>query len=382
VAENPGPVIAREGRARRKKIRLAYLSPRFSREIVGYFFKPLFDHHDREQFEIHLYCATPRTDDMTDYLSQRADGWTLVGDLSDTALCRRIAEDEIDILVDLAGHAPENRMTALARKPAPVQISMLDYFDTTGLPTMDYYVTDSFSTTPDSPQRFTEELIILDQPRLVYEAPDYAPPVAERPSQASGLVFGSFNRHHKIVPRVVETWSGLLRAVEDSRLVLKGGHFTAADVQENFLRQFEKHGVEGARIEFRGASSHQALLAEYGDIDIALDTFPYNGGLTTCEALWMGVPVITILGDRIISRQTAGMLEAVDLGEFVAADADEFAAIGKHWSEHREQLNGVRAGLRQRMAASPLTDGATYTADFEAHLRRIWAAHLAAQAED
>ena len=378
AAENPRYESPREPGPGRPKIRLAYLSPRFSREIVGYFFKPLFDNHDRDHFEIYLYCATPRTDDMTDYLSARADSWIVVGDLSDTALCRRMVEDEIDILVDLAGHTPENRITAVARKPAPVQVSMLDYFDTTGLPTMDYYVTDRFSTPPDSPQRFTEELIVLDQPRLVYEAPDYAPPVSVRPLQASGLVFGSFNRHHKIVPRVVETWAKLLRAVEGSRLILKGGHFTAADVQQGFLNQFEKYGVQSARIEFRGASPHQTLLAEYGDIDIALDTFPYNGGLTTCEALWMGTPVITLLGNRIISRQTAGMLEAVGLGDFVASDADEFAAIGQHWSQHREQLKDLRSGLRQRMAASPLTDGAAYAADFEAHLQRIWAAYQAA----
>jgi predicted O-linked N-acetylglucosamine transferase (SPINDLY family) len=381
IAATSPPVTPRNGAGRRGKIRLGYISPRFSREIVGYFFKPLFDNHDRDRFEIYLYCATPRTDDMTDYLSRRADRWTVVGNLSDTALCRRIAEDGIDILVDLAGHAPENRITAIARKPAPIQVSMLDYFDTTGLPTMDYYVTDRFSTPDDSPQQFTEELIFLDRPRLVYEAPDYAPPVSVRPPQQAELVFGSFNRHHKIVPQVVATWSRLLSAVENSRLVLKGGHFAAADVQDSFLRQFKRHGIDGARIEFRGASPHRELLAEYGDIDIALDTFPYNGGLTTCEALWMGTPVIAMLGERIISRQTAGMLEAVGLGDFIAGDSEAFAAIGQYWSRHREQLNELRHGLRGRMAASPLTDGAAYAADLEVHLRRIWEDYLAVNAK-
>ncbi len=378
--ENPLHAPLREKPEKRDKIRLAYLSPRFSREIVGYFFKPLFDHHNRDEFEIYLYCATPRTDDMTEYLSARADRWTVVGHLSDTALCRRIVADEIDILVDLAGHAPENRMTAIARKPAPVQVSMLDYFDTTGLSTMDYYVTDRFSTPADSRQRFTETLIHLAQPRLVYEPPDYAPPVGVRPAEADGIVFGSFNRQEKIGPGVVETWSRLLREVGRSRLVLKGRRFSAADVQRAFVRQFEKHGVDGERIEFRGASPHQALLAEYADIDIALDTFPYNGGLTTCEALWMGTPVITILGERIISRQTAGMLAAMGLEEFVAALPEDFAAIGSYWSQRRGQLNELRLGMRARMAASPLTDGAAYAADFEANLKKIWQDYLAEHA--
>jgi predicted O-linked N-acetylglucosamine transferase (SPINDLY family) len=198
-----------------------------------------------------------------------------------------------------------------------------------------------------------------------------------RSPEEGGLVFGSFNRHQKIVPQVVETWSRLLSEVEDSRLVLKGGHFTAEDVQDSFLAQFARHGIDRERISFRGASPHAELLAEYGDIDIALDTFPYNGGLTTCEALWMGTPVITLVGNRIISRQTAGMLAAVGLEEFVAADVEGFAAIGSHWSRRREQLNALRRGLRQRMAASPLTDAAAYAADFERKLQRVWDDYLA-----
>ena len=365
----------------REKIRLGYVSPRFSREIVGYFFKPLFDHHDRTQFELYLYCATPRTDDLTRYFSQRADKWVEVGNLSDQALCRQIVDDEIDILVDLAGHAPESRIAAIACKPAPVQVSMLDYFDTTGVAAMDYYVTDRFSTPPDSPQKFTEELLYLDRPRLVYEAPEYAPGVRVRAPRERGIVFGSFNRHHKIVPRVVETWAQLLLAVPDSRLLLKSSGFSDDAVRKNFLQRFTAAGVDAARIEFRGASPHEQMLAEYGDIDIALDTFPYNGGLTTCEALWMGTPVITLLGERIISRQTAGMLNAIGLPQFVAADADEFAGIGRYWADHRAELNALRQTLRDRMADSSLTDAAGYAADFEQQLRRIWRAFLAAREE-
>lgn len=356
---------------RRDKIRLGYISPRFSREIVGYFFKPLFDHHDRAKFELYLYNITPRTDELTGYFAARADKWIEIDSLSDTRICQQIVDDEIDILVDLAGHAPENRMPAIARKPAPVQVSMIDYFDTTGVAAMDYYVTDHFSSPADSRQQFVEELIYLDQPRLVYEAPDYAPEPAVR-DHREPIVFGSFNRHHKMVPQVIETWSSLLRAVPESRLLLKGSAMADPDMQDNYRRRFAEHGVDAGRIDFRGRSDHADLLAEYADMDIALDTFPYNGGLTTCEALWMGTPVLTLLGERIISRQTAGMLHAVGLPGFVAKSVDEFAGIGLYWSQHRQALNELRAELRGRMQRSPLTDAQAYTAQLEAEFERIW----------
>ena len=353
------------------KLRIGYLSPRFSREIVGYFFKPLFDHHDREQFEVYLYNITPRSDELTEYFEQKADKWLEVGRMSDRDVCEQIVADEIDILVDLAGHAPENRIGIMARKPAPIQISMLDYFDTTGLDSMDYYVTDHFSSPPDSQQRFTEELLFLDQPRLVYEAPEYAPQPVFNTVTDQPLVFGSFNRHHKLVPHVIETWSRLLQAVPESRLVLKGSAFGEADSQAVFRERFAAQGIDAGRIEFRGASPHAQMFAEYGDIDIALDTFPYNGGLTTCEALWMGTPVLTLLGERVISRQTAGMLEAVGLKGFTAHTPDEFVALGRHWSEHRAELLALRQGLRQAMTRSSLTNAAAYARNFETRLQEI-----------
>ena len=278
------------------KIRIAYMSPRLSRETVGYFFKPLFDQHDRDRFEVHLYSITPRTDELTEYFAQSADRWIDVSNMSDGQICQDIVDNEIDVLVDLAGHAPENRIGVMARKPAPVQVSMLDYFDTTGLETIDYYVTDRYSSPKGSPQLFTEKLIYLEQPRLVYEAPAYAPTLSIKTSVDQPLVFGSFNRHQKLVPSVICVWSKLLRAVPDSQLLLKGSAFGDEDSKHEFIKRFAEHDVEAERIEFRGASPHVDMLAEYGDIDIALDTFPYNGGLTTCEALWMGDACFDVTG--------------------------------------------------------------------------------------
>ncbi len=354
------------------RIRLGYLSPRFSREIVGNFFRPVFEHHSRERFELYLYSATPRPDDLTEYFRAESDAWRDVTRLSDRELCQRIVEDEIDILVDLAGHAPESRITAVACKPAPVQVSMLDYFDTTGLDAMDYYVTDRDSTPPDSEQRFIEELIVLEHPRLVYRAPDYAPEPQLRNETAPGFVFGSFNRHHKITERVIELWSRLLLAVPESTLLLKSAAFASKDVQQAYRERFDKHGVAGKRIIFRGRTPHEEMLAEYGDIDVALDTFPYNGGLTTCEALWMGTPVIALRGNRIISRQSACMLDSVGLPGFVADREEEFVAIGQYWANHRAELHDLRRGLRSRMARSPLTDAAGHTREIEENFTRIW----------
>jgi predicted O-linked N-acetylglucosamine transferase (SPINDLY family) len=363
----PRPLRLEPGR----KVRIGYLSPRFSREIVGYFFKPLLEHHDRGRFEVFLYNATSRTDDLTGELAALADHWVEMADRSDPEICRRIAADDIDILVDLAGHAPENRIGVFARKPAPVQVSMVDYFDTTGLSTMDYWVSDRFSSPAGGPQRFTETLLYLQRPRLVYQPPDYAPEVTLRSSMDAPLVFGSFNRHQKIVPKVVAAWSRVLQAVPGSQLVLKGRAFGAADGQRQFRSRFADCGVDPARLEFRGNSPHADMLAEYGDIDIALDTFPYNGGLTTCEALWMGTPVLTVLGERVISRQTAGMLASMGLEGFTAADVDGMVELARRWAARRASLRELRLGLRHRMAASPLTDAAAYAADFEGQLLEI-----------
>jgi predicted O-linked N-acetylglucosamine transferase (SPINDLY family) len=357
------------------KIRLGYLSPRFSREIVGYFFKPVFDHHDRSRFEIYLYSATEKTDDFTDHFKTGADKWTDITTLSDGQLCQVLVDDEIDILIDLAGHVPGNRIGALARKPVPIQISMLDYFDTTGVEAMDYYVTDHFSTPENGSQRFVEELIYIDQPRLVYEPPDFAPSVQLRPADTESLVFGSFNRLEKISQQVVVAWSTLLQEVAQSKLILKSAAFDHADVVENYTRMFTEQGVNKGQLEFRGKSPHVEMLSEYSDIDIALDTFPYNGGLTTLEALWMGTPVITLVGERIISRQSAGMLQALDLADFIARDTADIVSKARYWADHREALNELRKGLRERMAGSSLTDGKAFTRDLEQHLQSIWSSY-------
>ncbi|MBK6280020.1 MAG: hypothetical protein IPF57_18825 [Gammaproteobacteria bacterium] len=202
---------------------------------------------------------------------------------------------------------------------------------------------------------------------------DIAPPVRDLPALRNGFVtFGSFNRREKVTPDVIALWSRVLHAVARSRLVLKGSFFDKADVQRSILDAFAAHDIVADRIEFRGRSAHRDLLEEYGDLDIGLDTFPWNGGLTTCEALLMGVPVMALEGDRIIGRQSAAMMHAVGLDDFIAADEDGYVEIARRWSGDIEGLARLRRELRQRLQESPLCDGKRYTRSLEEIYARLW----------
>ena len=250
---------------------------------------------------------------------------------------------------------------------------MLDYFDTTGVAAIDYFVSDEYHSPPGSPQRFVETLIRLPTIRLCYEPVDIAPPVRDLPAMRNGFItFGSFNRRQKVTPDVIALWSRVLHAVPRSRLVLKGSFFDKTDAQRTILDGFAAGGLAPDRIEFRGRSDHRNVLDEYGDVDIGLDTFPWNGGLTTCEALLMGVPVIALKGDRIIGRQSAAMLHALGLDDFAADDEEGYIDIARRWSGDIEGLARLRKGLRQRLEESPLCDAERSARSMEEVYTRLW----------
>jgi predicted O-linked N-acetylglucosamine transferase (SPINDLY family) len=355
-----------------RKIRLGYVSPNFSRNIVGYFFKPVFDHHDRNNFEIFCYSNTRAQDDFTAYFANHSN-WRAVANLSDEKLVGQIRRDAIDILVDLSGHTPGNRLLVFARKPAPVQVTWLDYFDTTGLEAMDYLITDPVSTPPNGTQQFVEKLVRMPHMRLCWTPPDFAPDVSALPTTERGYVtFGSFNRPEKITADVIRVWARILRDVPDSRLILKNRNFVHTDVQTHFRNAFAAENIALERVEMRGESPHAQLLGEYAEVDIALDPFPYNGGATTCDALWMGIPVITLKGDRMISRQGASMLTAVGITEFIADDRDSYVRIALQWSNRLNELSDLRRRLRGQCSSSPLCDTRRFTSDLEHIYREIW----------
>ena len=355
-----------------RKIRLGYVSPNFSRNIVGYFFKPVFDNHDRNSFEIFCYSNTRVQDDFTTHFSNNSN-WRPIANMSDEEVARQIRHDAIDILVDLSGHTPGNRLLVFARKPAPVQVTWLDYFDTSGLETMDYLITDPVSTPHDGSQQFVEKLVRMPYMRLCWAPPDFAPDVNALPAMERGHVtFGSFNRPEKITADVIRVWARILRDTPDSRLILKNRNFVHGDVQAHFRNAFGAEDIAQDRVEIRGESPHAQLLREYGDVDIALDPFPYNGGATTCDALWMGVPVITLKGDRMISRQGASMLTAVGITEFIADDRESYVEIATRWSKRLNELAGLRARLRGQCSSSPLCDTRRFTSGLESHYREMW----------
>ena len=361
----------RDGGERRRAVaRGAWSGAR--KALSLFFLLPLLRHLSRSRYEVFCYSAGFKSDDVSSELRDRADGWRDVGGDSDDALAQRIDGDEIDILIDLAGHAPGNRLRAIARKPAPVIVTWLDYFDTTGVDGVDFLITDSVSAPQDTQQRFTETILRIDPSRLCYAPPAYAPSPASPPVLRNGFVtFGSFNRLAKLAEPVIDLWARLLHAVPDSRLLLKSAAFNHATTRAMFARRFVERGIAEARLELRGSTPHAQMLAEYADIDIALDPFPYNGGLTTCEALWMGVPVVALLGDSMISRQGAALLMAAGRSEWVARAEDEWLDTATTLSGNAARLADVRRSLRTTIAESPLVDGAQLAQRFEGLLETI-----------
>jgi predicted O-linked N-acetylglucosamine transferase (SPINDLY family) len=359
-------------RHKRDRLRIGFVSQSLCSGPTGFFLLPLLRHLDRARYEVFCYSAGFKKDFVSAELRPLADDWRDVGADDDGLLATRIAADHLDVLIDLAGHAPGNRLRAIARKPAPIVVTWLDYFDTTGLDSVDYLIGDSVSVPVDSPQRFTETVLRIEPSRLCYAPPEYAPLPASPPLLRNGFVtFGSFNRLAKLAEPVVDLWSRLLLAVPNSRLLLKSAAFNGSTTRTVFSKRFEQRGIGAARLDLRGSAPHAQMLAEYGDVDIALDPFPYNGGLTTCEALWMGVPVVALLGDSMISRQSAALLRAAGRGDWVARTEDEWLAIAKRLGEEIETLRDLRLSLRPAVATSALTDGPLFARRFESLLESM-----------
>jgi predicted O-linked N-acetylglucosamine transferase (SPINDLY family) len=298
--------------------------------------------------------------------------------LDDDTVAARIAADRIDILVDLSGHTGGNRLAVFARRPAPIQVTWLGYSATTGLPAMDYMLLDEHHLNPDAESFMLERVVRLPHVRFCYAPPEYAGDIVEPPSMASRLVtFASFNNTAKLNDAVITLWGRVLDAVPDSRLLLKWRSLGDAVLQARIRRNFTRQGIDGKRIQFDGASQHVDMLRQYGEVDIALDPFPFCGGLTSCEALWMGVPIVTLAGSRPFSRQTHAILHAIGRPEWSAGSADEYVKIAARLSGDSQELGRVRRGLRQQMLASPLCDGPGFARSLERVYRALWIDYLA-----
>jgi predicted O-linked N-acetylglucosamine transferase (SPINDLY family) len=353
-----------------RRLKIGYVSGDFRQHPVGWLLANVLPAHDRSQVEVFCYVNDTTADDVTERLRASADHWRGIVGLSDAAAADLVRGDGIDILVDLSGHTSHNRLLMFARLPAPLQVSWLGYPSTTGLSSIDYLIMDEATAPAGAEAWCSETLVRLPHGRFCYAAPLDAPQVAERPE--GPVTFGSFNHLAKVGPDVVRLWARVLDAVPQSRLVLKWKSLSEPSAQARLTAAFAAHGIGPDRLELRGGSTHADLLAEYGDIDIVLDSFPYSGGITSAEALWMGVPMVTWPQDRIASRQTLAFLTELGLTDLAAGSEDEYVAIAAALAGDTGRRAELRKTLRSRMAALPMTDGAQFTPGLEAAYRQMW----------
>ncbi len=358
-----------------RKLRVGYVSPDFHAHSVSYFIEPVIRHHDRDRIEVFCYSNLIKPDQVTERIRAQADMWHDIHLKTAKQVCEQIRKDQIDILVDLAGHTGRNRLLVFAQKPAPIQVTYVGYPNTTGLAAMDYRITDAYADPPGMTEQYhTEQLVRLPRCFLAYAPPAHSPDVAAPPVLRKGHVtFGSFNNVAKVGRSVVALWSKILHAVPRSRLMLKHFAFVSPDARERFTALFSAHGIAADRIDLLdfvpSASSHLEL---YHEIDVALDPFPYNGTTTTCEALWMGVPVVTLAGRVHAGRVGVSLLSNAGLAELIAQDEASYGDIAVRLSTDPERLAELRSSSREKVKCSPLTDAAFLTRALEGEYARMW----------
>jgi protein O-GlcNAc transferase len=354
-----------------RRLRIGYVSPDFCRHVVGWNFAPLIGNHDHEQFEIFCYSATRQRDDLTDRVHSLADGWREIGGMNDERAAEMIRADRIDILVDLALHTRGNRLLVFARKPAPVQVTYLGYCGTTGMDAMDYRLSDPYIDPPGSDAAcYSERTEVLPRTYWCYEPAGPLPEVGALPARTvGGITFGSMNASAKVSHGARDLWAKLLLTVPGSRLLV---HSHADFDQESMLRHFVEAGVPADRIEPVGRQSWPQYIQTFNRIDIALDTFPCNGGITSLDTLVMGVPMVTMRGRTSVGRGGCSILNNVGLPDLIATSGTEYVRIAASLGGDLSRLAELRAGLRQRMERSPLRDAKGFARDVEAAYRRMW----------
>ena len=357
-----------------RPLRIGYVAADLCQHTVGLFVKDVLQAHDRAQATVFAYNAGQVKDWVTDAIRAVC---TLrdVSAMTDAALADLIRQDEIDVLVDLSGHTAGSRLSVFAHRPAPVQVTWLGYFATTGLAYIDAALLDDCHAPTGTEAQFIERIIRLPSGRLCYQPVPWAPAeVAPLPCLQTGhITFGCFNNTGKLNEGVFDVWARVLAAVPYSRLVLKWRTLADEPLCDAIRRAFASRDIDPERIELRPASFHADVLKEYADIDIALDPFPFTGGLTSCEALWMGVPVVTWPQSRVVSRQTFAFLSAIGLPELAAQDADDYVHVAASLASDRARLATLRSGMRSRMQGSPLMDVAGFTRQLENTLHQLYA---------
>jgi predicted O-linked N-acetylglucosamine transferase (SPINDLY family) len=384
-ARHFGALVARQARPHtawpnipdpNRRLRVGLVSGDLREHPVGFFVESVLATLKSKaagRLEVFAYASHFRADAVTEGIKASCCGWRSAVGLSDENLAQRIRDDGIDILIDLSGHTAYNRLPLFAWKPAPVQATWLGYFATTGVTAIDYLIADPWTLPETEEANFTEKIWRLPETRLCFTPPNVGVEVVPLPALSNGYItFGCFNNLTKMNDDVVALWGRVLAAVPGSRLFLKAKQLREASVRQSIVERFSANGVAADRLILEGSTPRAEYLATYQRVDIALDPFPYTGGATSAEALWMGVPVLTLAGERFLSRQGIGLLMNAGLPEWIAADADDYVARAVSHASDLQRLAALRGGLRQQVLASPIFDATRFAHHFEAAMRGMW----------
>ncbi len=357
-----------------RRLKIAYVSPDFREHSIAYFIEPVLKSHNRTSFEIYGYSNLSRPDDITHRLESLTEQWINVAGMGSDQFAERIREDEIDILVDLAGHTARNSLEVFSRQAAPIQVTWMGYPNTTGLQGMHYRIVDPVVDSSEQDIYYTEELVRLSGCFLCYKPPDDAPAISILPATKSEQVtFGSFNNLAKINENTIHLWSEVIKAVPGSRLLIKNPSLTDEKTRHRYQQKFLAQGLTEESVELIGHTpTRKEHLALYNRVDIGLDTFPYNGTTTTCEALWMGVPVLTLSGKHHASRVSHSLLQAAGLDGWVSETEKSFIENAAEKSADLDKLGALRTGLRKKLLASQLCNAEQFTGNLEQAYRRMW----------
>lgn len=356
-----------------QRLRVGILSGDIHTHPVGFFLESVLTWLDPSKVELIGYPTNPRVDDLTQRVQPYFAGWRQLAGYSDEAAAREIHRDGLHVLLELSGHTANNRLPVLAWRPAPVQVSWLGYFATTGVAEVDYFLADEASVPEAHRGHFTESVWYLPDTRLCFTPPDTELDAAPLPASRSGAVtFGSFQNLAKLNDRTLALWGRVMQSVPGSRLRIQSLQLASPAVQSQLGERLASFGIPRERVSLHGPSGRAEYLAAYAEVDIVLDTQPFPGGTTTCEALWMGVPTLTIAGDRLISRQGASLMQAAGLPDWIAEDEASFVAKAAAFAAETRALAELRAGQRERVRGSPLFDAGRFAANLESALWQMW----------
>jgi protein O-GlcNAc transferase len=357
-----------------KKLRVGIVSPDLWEHSVGYFVRGLLESRDRSRVEYFIYATAARNDAAAQRIAAAADATRDMSRANDQQLLQQIRSDGLDILLELSGQTQGNKLSALRLRGAPVQATYIGYPNTTGVPTIDYRIVDGLTDPPGAERLATEKLVRLDPCFLCYTPPQQAPELSPPPCTAQDFVtFGSFNALKKISPTTVALWAGVLHAVPRSRLVIKAGGLESARAKDHLCSMLKREGIPEVRFDLLGKmDSKSDHLGAYSHVDVGLDSFPYHGTTTTCEAMWMGVPVVSRVGNVHAARVGLSLLSAVGLRELAVESDEAFVSAAKRLADDPARLRELRGNMRLRMSASPLCDGTRFARRFEAALREMW----------